>query len=127
VANGLAGVFIACGQDAAYVTESATGLLDLDITEDGDCYASAFLPSLLVGTVGGGSAQGTAAECLDILGVRAPRPKGGANVFAELLAATVLAGDLSLLASFCTHEFVDAHERLGRNRPSDVAPGSASV
>ena len=117
-ANGLAGVFIACGQDAAYVTESATGLLDFDVTPEGDCYVSAHLPSLIVGTVGGGTAQGTAAECLDILGVRGD---GGANVFAEILAATVLAGDLSLLASFCTHEFVAAHERLGRNRPSTAS------
>ena len=33
------------------------------------------------------------------------------------LAATVLAGDLSLMASFCAGDFVAAHERLGRNRP----------
>jgi hydroxymethylglutaryl-CoA reductase (NADPH) len=113
-ANGLAAVFLACGQDVAYVTESATGFLELVPTEAGGLYACAHLPSLLVGTVGGGSGQGTAAECLDLLGVRGP---GGANLFAELLAATVLAGDLSLLAAFCTHEFVAAHERLGRNRP----------
>ncbi len=119
-ANGLAGVFVACGQDVAYVTESATGALDFEVTPNGDCYASAYLPSLLVGTVGGGSAQGTAAECLALLGVAGT---GGANVFAELIGATVLAGDLSLLASFCTHEFIAAHERLGRNRPSTAARG----
>ncbi len=113
-ANGLAAVFLACGQDVAYVTESATGFLELAITAQGELYASAHLPSILVGTVGGGTGQGTAAECLDLLGVRG---EGGANEFAELLAAIVLAGDLSLLASFCTHEFVAAHERLGRNRP----------
>jgi hydroxymethylglutaryl-CoA reductase (NADPH) len=113
-ANGLAGVFLACGQDVAYVTECATGLLELEQRPTGELYASAQLPSMLVGTVGGGTGQGTAAECLDLLGVRVP---GGANLLAEILAATVLAGDLSLLASFCTHEFVAAHERLGRNRP----------
>jgi hydroxymethylglutaryl-CoA reductase (NADPH) len=117
-ANGLAAVYLACGQDVAYVTESATGFLDLAPTASGDLYACAHLPSLLVGTVGGGTGQGTAAECLDLLGVRGP---GRANVFAEILAATVLAGDLSLLAAFCTHEFVPAHERLGRNRPGGVA------
>jgi len=113
-ANGLAAVFLACGQDLAYVAESAVGLLDFDVDEQGDLHASATLPALLVGTVGGGSNQGTAAECLDVLGVRGD---GGANVFAELLAATVLAGDLSLMASFCAGDFVEAHERLGRNRP----------
>ena len=114
-ANGLAAVLIACGQDPAYVTESATGLLDFEVTASGDLYASAMLPSILVGTVGGGSGAGTARECLDILGLRGP---GSAVQFAEILAATVLAGDLSLLAAFCTHEFVAAHERLGRNRPA---------
>jgi len=114
-ANGLAAVMLACGQDVAYVTESATGFLDLEVTADGALYAGVTLPSLLVGTVGGGSGQGTAAECLDILGVRG---SGGANTFAEILAAMVLAGDLSLLAAFCTHEFVAAHEKLGRNRPT---------
>jgi len=114
-ANALAAVLLACGQDVAYVTECATGYLEFETTSSGDLYACAVLPSLLVGTVGGGSGQGTAAECLDLLGVRG---EGGANLFAEILAATVLAGDLSLLASFCSHEFVGAHERLGRNRPS---------
>jgi hydroxymethylglutaryl-CoA reductase (NADPH) len=114
-ANGLAAVFLACGQDLAYVTESATGFLDFEVTAAGDLYASAHMPSLLVGTVGGGSGQGTAAECLDLLGVRGT---GGANTFAEILVATVLAGDLSLMAAFTAHEFVEAHERLGRNRPA---------
>ena len=105
---------IACGQDVAYVTESATGFLDFDVTSAGDLYASAHLPSLIVGTVGGGSGQGTAKECLELLGCAG---EGRANLFAEILAATVLAGDISLMAAFCAHEFVEAHERLGRNRP----------
>jgi len=113
-ANGLAAVMIACGQDVAYVTESATGMLDFDVTPSGDLYVSVHLPCLLVGTVGGGSGQGTAAECLKLLGCAG---EGKANVFAEILAATVLAGDLSLMAAFATHEFVSAHEKLGRNRP----------
>jgi len=114
-ANGLAAVMLACGQDVAYVTEAATGLLDFQVTAGGDLYASATLPSLLVGTVGGGSQKGTAAECLALLGCAG---SGHANTFAELLGAVVLCGDLSLAAAFCTHEFVAAHERLGRNRPT---------
>jgi hydroxymethylglutaryl-CoA reductase (NADPH) len=113
-ANGLAAVMIACGQDVAYVTESATGMLDFDVTSTGDLYASVHLPNLLVGTVGGGSGQGTARECLELLGCAGA---GKANTFAEILAATILAGDLSLMAAFTSHEFVAAHERLGRNRP----------
>jgi hydroxymethylglutaryl-CoA reductase (NADPH) len=113
-ANGLAAVMIACGQDVAYLPECSTGYLDFQVTPSGDLYASATLPSLLVGTVGGGSQKGTAAECLALLGCLGA---GHANTFAEILGATVLAGDLSLMASFCTHEFTAAHERLGRNRP----------
>jgi hydroxymethylglutaryl-CoA reductase (NADPH) len=119
-ANGLAAVMIACGQDVAYLTECATGLLDFDLTAEGDLYASATLPSLLVGTVGGGAQKGTAAECLALLGCEG---EGSANVFAELLAAVVLAGDLSLMSAFATHEFVAAHEKLGRNRPSRKSAG----
>ena len=113
-ANGLAAVLLACGQDVAYLTECATGFLDVERTANGDLYASATLPSLLVGTVGGGSQKGTAAECLAILGCGGT---GHANNFAEILGAVVLAGDLSLLAAFASQEFIGAHERLGRNRP----------
>jgi hydroxymethylglutaryl-CoA reductase (NADPH) len=116
-ANGIAAVMIACGQDAAYVTESATGMLDFEVTAKGDLYASVHLPCLIVGTVGGGSGQGTAAECLQLLGCTG---EGSANTFAEILAATVLAGDLSLMAAFTSHEFVAAHEKLGRNRPPET-------
>ena len=122
-ANGLAAVFLACGQDVAYLTECATGFLDLERTAAGDLYVAVTLPSLLVGTVGGGSGQGTAAECLalmDCLGA------GKARRFAQVLAATVLAGDLSLMAAFTTHEFSEAHERLGRNRPGAGGPAEGA-
>ncbi len=114
-ANGLAAVMLACGQDVAYLTECATGLLDFD-AEGEDLYASVELPSLLVGTVGGGALQGTARECLALLGCEG---QGGADRFAEILAATVLAGELSLMGAFTAHEFVAAHQRLGRNRPTE--------
>jgi hydroxymethylglutaryl-CoA reductase (NADPH) len=116
-ANGLAAVFLACGQDVAYVTECATGYLEFDL-EGEDLYASVQLPSLLVGTVGGGALQGTARECLALLGCEGD---GAADRFAEILGATVLAGDLSLMAAFTSHEFVAAHEALGRNRPETAS------
>ena len=114
-ANGLGAIFLACGQDVAYLTESATGWLDLSVTAAGDLYAGVHLPNLLLGTVGGGSGQGTAAECLALLGCAGA---GRSTRFAEILAGAVLAGDLSLMASFCAGDFVAAHERLGRNRPA---------
>jgi hydroxymethylglutaryl-CoA reductase (NADPH) len=114
-ANGLAALFLACGQDVAYVTESATGFLELAVEPDGALYAGLHLPSLILGTVGGGSQQGTAAECLSILGCSGAQR---ARRFAEVAAAACLAGDLSLMASFVAGDFVAAHERLGRNRPA---------
>ena len=117
-ANGIAAAFLALGQDVAYVAECATGFLDLELDADGDLHAAATLPSLLVGTVGGGTDQGTARECLELLGCFGA---GHANTLAEILGATVLAGDLSLMSAFCSHEFVSAHERLGRNRPGGSA------
>ena len=123
-ANGLAAVLLACGQDVAYLTECASGHLDLEVDRSGDLYAAVTLPSLLVGTVGGGSGQGTARECLRLLGCEG---SGGADTFAEILAATVLAGDLSLMGAFCAHEFVAAHERLGRNRPPAGPSGGNAI
>ncbi len=118
IANGLAAVMLACGQDVAYLTESATGWLDLEVNGAGDLYAAVTLPNLIVGTVGGGTSLPSAQECLDILGCRG---SGKVHRFAEILAATALAGDLSLMAAFCRHEFVAAHESLGRNRPQTDA------
>lgn len=54
VANGLAAIFLACGQDVASVVESHASVINYEITEKGDLYASIKLPCLVIGTVGGG-------------------------------------------------------------------------
>lgn len=113
-ANGLTALFIACGQDVANVVNSAVALTQLEATEGGDLYASVHLPSLVVASVGGGTGQGTARECLQSLGCLGD---GGAARLAEIAAATVLAGELSMGAAIVSGQFVDAHEAYGRNRP----------
>jgi hydroxymethylglutaryl-CoA reductase (NADPH) len=115
-ANGLAALFIACGQDVANVANSAVGITDFEVTGDGDLYASVTLPSLTVATVGGGTGLGTSRECLEILGCVGA---GRAAKLAEIAAATLLAGDLSMAAAIGTGEFVAAHEDYGRNRPQE--------
>ena len=110
IANGLAGIYTATGQDAAYVAESSVGTLSLE-DRGGDLYASLDLPNLHAATVGGGTRKGTAAEAQAILGV------GSARELACVTAATLLAGEINLAASFLGDDFVAAHERLGRNRP----------
>jgi hydroxymethylglutaryl-CoA reductase (NADPH) len=113
-ANGLTALFIACGQDVANVVNSAVGVTTFEVLDGGDLYASVTLPSLTVATVGGGTGQGTARECLALLGCVGA---GKAPKLAEIAAATVLAGELSIGAAIASGEFVDAHEAYGRNRP----------
>ena len=114
-ANGIAALFIACGNDPANVAESHADILDLRPSEGG-LYFGVTLPSLIVGTVGGGTSLPTQSECLSILGC-----KGGGNAlkFAEIVTAVVLAGEISLVGAITSDEWVGAHEKLGRNRPRD--------
>jgi hydroxymethylglutaryl-CoA reductase (NADPH) len=118
-ANGLAALFIACGQDVANLANSAVGITSLEVTAEGDLYASVTLPSLTVATVGGGTGLGTGRECLEMLGCAGA---GGAPKLAEIAAATLLAGELSMGAAIASGEFVAAHEEYGRNRPPGGAP-----
>src|SRR5919112_1615412 len=115
-ANGLTALFIACGQDVANVVNSSVGITNFEVTEDGGLYASVTLPSLTVATVGGGTQVGTARECLEMLGCAGA---GRAAKFAEIVAATLLAGELSMGAAIASGEFVAAHETYGRDRPKE--------
>lgn len=110
-ANGLAALFLACGQDVACVAESAVGITRLEARSDGSLYASASLPNLVVGTVGGGTALPSQRACLDLLDLQGP---GSANVFAELCAAVSLAGELSIVGAIVADEFTRAHASYAR-------------
>ncbi|MEM6795378.1 MAG: hydroxymethylglutaryl-CoA reductase [Acidobacteriota bacterium] len=120
-ANGLTALFIATGQDVANVANSSVGVTHFELTDAGDLYASVTLPSLTVATVGGGTSLGTSQECLGMLGCAG---SGQAVKLAEIAAATLLAGELSMGAAIASGEFVEAHEAYGRNRPAE-APGEA--
>ncbi|GAB5382764.1 MAG: hydroxymethylglutaryl-CoA reductase [Aliiglaciecola sp.] len=112
-ANGIASMFIATGQDEANVVESHAGLLSHELLENGDFYLSVTLPSLIVATYGGGTGLPTQKECLQILGCYG---QGKANKLAEIVAATVLAGDISLACAVIGGHWVSSHDKLGRNR-----------
>ncbi len=113
-ANGLAGLFIATGQDAANIAESHAAITYAQLTPTGDYYWSITLTSLIVATYGGGTGLPTQRECLDLLGCYG---KGKADKFAEICAATVLAGEISLSSAILAGHWVSSHDRLGRNRP----------
>lgn len=114
IANGVTAIFIACGQDVADVSVSHIGISMCEMTEEGDLYISAYIPNLFVGTVGGGTALGTQKECLEIMSCYGA---GKAKKFAEIIGASVLAGEISVLASLVNGNYVNAHEKYGRNRP----------
>jgi len=117
VANMIAAIFTACGQDIASVHESSLGHLHLEITADGNAvYASMVLPSLIIGTVGGGTALPQQQECLALMGCAGP---GKVRRLAEIIAGACLALDLSTLAAVAGGQFATSHEKLGRNRPVD--------
>lgn len=110
MANVLAAIFIATGQDPAQVVEGSMGMTTCEVV-DGDLYISVRIPSLEVGTVGGGTklpCQREALSMMDCLG------SGRAKKFAEIIGAVVLAGELSTLAAEASGELSSAHKSLGR-------------
>jgi len=112
-ANGLAAIFIATGQDVANVVNSACSLTCFEPHPEG-LYVSTTLPALSVATVGGGTGLPTQREALEMLGCFG---QGCAAKFAEIVAAAVLGGEISMGAAIASREFVGAHELYGRNRP----------
>jgi hydroxymethylglutaryl-CoA reductase (NADPH) len=102
-ANGITAIFIATGQDVANVSESSAGILYMAIT----------IPSLIVATYGGGTGLATQQECLRLMGCSG---KGKVHKLAEIIAATVLAGEISLGSAISSSDWVSSHEKYGRNR-----------
>jgi hydroxymethylglutaryl-CoA reductase (NADPH) len=113
-ANALAALFIATGQDAGSVSESQAGVLYTQLTDEGHYYVSMTLTSLIVASYGGGTGLPTQRECLELLGCYG---EGKANKLAEICAAVVLAGDISLAGASLAGDWVTSHEKMGRNRP----------
>jgi hydroxymethylglutaryl-CoA reductase (NADPH) len=112
-ANGITALFIATGQDAANVAESSAAFVHTELLENGDYYYSVTIPSLIVATYGGGTALPTQRECLEMLGCFGPNR---VRKFAEIVAPTVLCGELSLGSAIVAEEWVAAHDIFGRNR-----------
>lgn len=111
IANGIAALFLACGQDVACVSEASVGVTRLEVTDEGDLYAAVSLPNLIVGSVGGGTRLPTAQECLRIMDCLGD---GRATKLAEICAALTLAGELSIVGALCSGDFARAHAALGR-------------
>jgi hydroxymethylglutaryl-CoA reductase (NADPH) len=112
-ANGLAALYLACGQDIACIAESAVGVTRFEVRQDGSLYAAVTLPNLMVGTVGGGTALPTQRACLELLGLHG---EGKARALAEVCAGLALAGELSIIGALAAGEFTRAHQKLARGK-----------
>jgi hydroxymethylglutaryl-CoA reductase (NADPH) len=111
-ANALAAFYLATGQDVACVAESAVGITRFDVAPDGALYACVTMPNVIVATVGGGTGLPTQHAAARLL-ARGDEPLT-ADALAEIVAAVVLAGEISLVAALCAHEFSSAHHRFAR-------------
>ena len=111
-ANGLAALYIATGQDAACVSESAIGVTRMEM-RDGDLFVSVTLPNIMVGSVGGGTALPSQSAALELLGLRG---SGKAAAMAEVAAAVCLCGEISIIGAIAAGQFTQAHRKFARER-----------
>ncbi|QQL44243.1 hydroxymethylglutaryl-CoA reductase [Sulfuriroseicoccus oceanibius] len=110
-ANGLAALYIATGQDAACVAESAVGVTRFETTDDGSLYAAVTLPGIMVGTVGGGTGLPSQRACLELMGLSGA---GKSGALAEVTGALLLGGEISIIAALAAGHFTRAHRKLAR-------------
>ncbi|MBD3204687.1 hydroxymethylglutaryl-CoA reductase (NADPH) [Candidatus Woesearchaeota archaeon] len=114
-ANIIAAIFLATGQDLGHVVEGSHGFTTMEII-DKKLHVMVTLSSLQLGTVGGGTNLETQKECLEMLGVHGSGKVPGENAskFAEIVAGTVLAGEISLVGALAAKHLIRAH--LEHNR-----------
>ncbi len=117
-ANILSAFFIATGQDPAQVGESSVGVTAIEPRGPEGVIASVYLPDVPLAAIGGGTGLETQSEAMAVLGIEPDASRPGAAVMrlAEILGATILAGELSLMAALTSRDLARAHERLGRSR-----------
>ncbi|ASI13656.1 hydroxymethylglutaryl-CoA reductase [Candidatus Mancarchaeum acidiphilum] len=115
VANILAGMYAAYGQDIAQIVEGSQSIVEAE-ESNGDLYISILLPSLEVGTYGGGTRLDAQKEALKLLGLYGEGDLTGSSrlAFAEIVASVALAGELNLLIIESSHELSKSHGELNR-------------
>lgn len=119
-ANIIAAVFAATGQDLAHIVESSQGYSLFEEDENGDLYISVLLPSIIVGTIGGGTCLPKQLEARGImlseLNTKKMPEENFSSTLAEIIAGIVLCGELSLHAALASNDLISAHESLGRSK-----------
>ncbi|KAI3834529.1 hypothetical protein MKW92_015105 [Papaver armeniacum] len=127
--NIVSAVFLATGQDPAQNIESSHCITMMEAVNDGkDLHISVTMPSIEVGTVGGGTQLASQSACLNLLGVKGANkesPGANARLLAKIIAGSVLAGELSLMSAISAGQLVKSHMKYNRSSKdvsSIVAP-----
>ncbi|KAF9172021.1 3-hydroxy-3-methylglutaryl-coenzyme A (HMG-CoA) reductase isozyme [Mortierella sp. AD011] len=124
-ANILTAIYLATGQDPAQNVESSNCITLMKAINNGqDLHISCTMPSIEVGTLGGGTALPPQASMLEMLGVRGSHPETpGANAqrLARIICAGVMAGELSLCAALAAGHLVKSHMAHNRAQPTPAA------
>ncbi|KAK8479704.1 hypothetical protein V6N12_030566 [Hibiscus sabdariffa] len=126
--NIVTAIYIATGQDPAQNVESSHCITMMEAVNDGkDLHISVTMPSIEVGTVGGGTQLASQSACLNLLGVKgASKESAGANsrALATIVAGAVLAGELSLMSALAAGQLVKSHMKYNRSG-KDVSNASS--
>ncbi|KAF4556512.1 3-hydroxy-3-methylglutaryl-coenzyme A reductase 1 [Elsinoe fawcettii] len=115
-ANIVAAVFLATGQDPAQVVTSSNCLTMFECGSDGALIATVTMPSIEVGTIGGGTHLPAQLSMLEMMGCKEKNVVDGGNSgkLARIIAAAVLAGELSLCSALTTGDLVKSHMQHNR-------------
>ncbi len=115
VANVLAAMYIAHGQDVAQIVEGSQAMTSMAVKGSG-LYISLYLPAIEVGTYGGGTKRETQKEILELIGLYGENDNEGITrkKFAEVVAGACLAGELNLLAAESGLDLARSHSKVKR-------------
>ena len=109
-ANIVAGLYVATGQDVAHIGTSSMSMVQTEVVGD-DLQIGVRLPCMELATLGGGTMLSPQRE---YLGMMLAGAQDRSACLASIVGASVLAGELNLLAALSTSELVSAHLRLNR-------------
>nr|XP_039254492.1 3-hydroxy-3-methylglutaryl-coenzyme A reductase 2-like [Styela clava] len=123
-ANAVTAIYIATGQDPAQNVEGSNCMTILEkVPPSEECEATLLMtctmPCIEVATCGGGTALDAQRACLNLLGVggsSSQTSKAGHNArkLAQIVCATVLASELSLLSALSAGHLVQSHMKHNR-------------
>ncbi|KAF7164946.1 hypothetical protein CNMCM6106_001303 [Aspergillus hiratsukae] len=125
--NIVTAIFLATGQDPAQNVESSSCITTMR-NLNGNLQIAVSMPSIEVGTIGGGTILEGQSAMLDLLGVRGSHPTNpgdNARQLARIVAAAVLAGELSLCSALAAGHLVKAH--MAHNRSAAPTRSSTPV